>query len=355
MTLYQRIQNPTLPVYVIAEMAWAHDGSLEKAKNIAKAASVAQADAINLHVTSVADYMIPTYGAGPGRVSNTEKEISSVYKYLENINLKFEEFKELAAYSHQLGLQVSVMCNDQASLEYTINNLQPDILMIHPSSVTDDNFVKAVASKMKPIVLYCGGLTLGEVESAILNCKSVNNHEIILQHGFQNYPTLIENNHIKYIKTLQDLFGLPVSFTDHTDADDPMALIVSLLAIPLGVRVLEKHITFNRAEKGEDFESALNPDEFVTFVKHVRQSQAALGSSYWQPLSTKQSEYRKVVFKRTVAARLIEKGEVLHEENITFMRSDVGLYPAESKNILGKVKAKETLEKGQPISWEEIL
>lgn len=353
--LYSRIQDPAKPIYVIAEMAWSHDGSLEKAKKIAKGAAEASADAMNLHVTSVKDYMISTYGAGPGKVSNTDKEISSVYQYLEDINLKPEDYKSLSTFIHDLGLKVSVMCNDLTSLDYTMSNLNPDLLMIHPSSVTDESFVKSVASQMKPTVLYCGGLTLGEIERAILICQSVGNSRLILQHGFQNYPTLIEHNHIKYIKTLADLFNFPISFTDHTDADDPMALIVPLLSIPFGVRIIEKHITFNRLEKGEDYESALNPEEFKTFVKYLRQAESAMGRQCWGPLSPKQNEYRGVVFKRAVAARPIAIGDTLTLENVIFKRADYGLLPAESYMILNKTKAKAVVEEGRPITWEVLV
>ena len=53
-------------VFIIAEMAWSHDGSLEKALKIVDAAGDAKADAICLHFTSVPDYMTPEYGLKRG-------------------------------------------------------------------------------------------------------------------------------------------------------------------------------------------------------------------------------------------------------------------------------------------------
>lgn len=352
--LYNRIKNPKQPIFVIAEMAWSHDGSVDKALLIAKGASESGADAVNIHVTSLADYMTVSYNTQKGVLSDTHNEPSSVYNYLNRINLTPENCHELSNYIHALNLSLSVMCNDLKSLDYAVERLNPDLLMIHPSCVTDNSFVQSVARHQTPVVLYCGGLTLGEIEQAILQCGEVGNSKIILQHGFQNYPTLIHNNDIRYIKTLKDLFGFPVSFTDHTDAEDPMSLIVPLLSIPLGARIIEKHITFNRAEKGEDYESALNPHEFKTLVKYIRESESALGDSHWKPLSDSQMSYRRIVLKRAVAASNIQRGSFINESNVTFKRSDIGLYPSESQALFNKSKAQSDIEEGTPITWELI-
>jgi sialic acid synthase SpsE len=57
------------PTYVAAEMAWSHDGSLDKANVIIDGAAAAGANAINFHVTHLPSYMVPFYGSGPQRIS----------------------------------------------------------------------------------------------------------------------------------------------------------------------------------------------------------------------------------------------------------------------------------------------
>jgi len=351
---YEYISNPHNKIVVIAEMAWAHDGSLEKAKKIIQGAAAAKADAINLHVTSLEHYMVRNYGSGEGRLSNTTVEKSSVYNYLENINLNFQAYKMLSEYARSLGLKLSIMCNDLASLDFVTNEIHPDLLMIHPSSLTDDHFVQKNAEKGIPIVIYCGGLLLGEIERAITLCKRAGNNQLILQHGFQSYPTQIEDNHIKYLETLKNLFQYPVSFGDHTDGADPFALIVPLLAIPFGIRIIEKHITYDRSEKGEDFESALDPSTFGCFVDYLRKSEQALGSASYRPLSERELKYRQVVMKRAIINCDIQQGEVLSQTHILYKRSDEGILPSEMNALLGNVRLNKRLEKGMPIRWEDI-
>ncbi len=338
------------PTFVIAEMAWAHDGAVDKGKIIIDGASAGGADAINIHVTSVRDYMVPHYGSGPGRLSSG-RENQDVFQYHENLNLSFDQFAELTEYAHRLGLRVSAMCNDFPSLDFVVREADPEILMVHPSCVGEEKFLRAVASHGKPMVIYVGGLRLGEIERAIAGATAEGNDKIILQHGFQSYPTKLEHNHLRYIATLRHLFGFPVAFGDHTDGGDPMAMITPLLGIAMGADVVEKHMTFDRAAKGEDFESALGPAEFKTFMTYVRDAERTFGSPHWRDLAEPELKYRNVVRKRAVAADQIVAGTPITREVITFKRSDDGFYPEEIALHYGRPAAHD-LKENDPINGE---
>ncbi len=338
------------PTFVVAEMAWAHDGSLDKGLVIVDGAADGAADAINIHVTSVADYMAPHYGAGPGRVS-AGRETADMFKYHEDLNLEFDDFAALADHARQRGLLLSAMCNDQASLDFATKRLDPDILMIHPSCVGEERFLRAMAAVRKPLVVYVGGLRLGEVEEALTRARAEGNERIILQHGFQSYPTALEDNNLSYIRTLKRLFGLPVSFGDHTDGDDPMAMVTPLLGIAMGADIIEKHMTFDRAAKGEDFEAALGPAEFKMFVATLRQAERTFGDPAWHPLTERELRYRGVVRKRAVAAHAIAAGTPITADAISYKRSDDGLYPEEIAALLGRPAARD-LKENEPIDAE---
>ena len=336
--------------YIVAEMAWSHDGSLDNANVIIDGAATAGADAINFHVTHLPAYMVPFYGADPGRISGG-REVHDVYRYLETINPNFEMIAAMCARAHDKGLAVSCMVNDAESLRFVRDQTPADLLMVHPSSIFDELFVRQIAAVGKPFVLYTGGLTLGEIERAVAAAQGEANLSIILQHGFQSYPTPIEYNRLHFIETLKRLFGLPVAFADHTDGDDPMAMIIPMLAIALGASVIEKHITHDRAAKGEDYEAALDPAGFATFVERVRKAEAALGSGSWHGLTERELKYREVVRKRAVAASHLAAGEILEFAHIIYKRADAGLYPEEIVPLLGKVRVVRDIDENAPLDW----
>jgi sialic acid synthase SpsE len=340
------------PVFIVAEMAWGHNGSVENGKKIIDAAADNGAAMINIHITDVGNYMVPQYGAGPGRISG-DRDVESVFEFHQNLNLDFDGFQALYDHARSRDLLISAMCNDFPSLDFATENLDPDIMMIHPSCVAEERYLRAMAEKGKPLLLYVGGLRLSEIEDALQAAWAENNTEIVLQYGFQAYPTEIPDNHIHYIQTLKSTFGLPISFTDHTDADDSMALVIPLLGVALGAHMIEKHITFDRAAKPEDYEAALNPDEFKILVERIRLAEAAMGPKHWQPLSEAQQRYRNVVRKRAVAACDIPSGTTLGWENIAFKRSDFGLYPEELEHLIGKAAAND-IKENDPIGWDIV-
>lgn len=346
-TLFSRTDG-SIPV--VAEMAWAHDGQVELGKVIIDGAADAGAAAINLHVTDLADYMTPFYGSGPGRVSGGQ-DIGNVYKYLEKINLSFGQIDELVAHARARKLAVSLMPNDFASLEYCRTTSKPDLITIHPSCIFDEHYVRAAAETKTPLMLYTGGLRLGEIDTVLGWASGAGNDKLILQYGFQTYPTPVEANRLRYIETLKRLFGRPVSFADHTDGDDPMAYIVPLMAIAAGADLIEKHMTHDRAKKGEDFEAALDPAGMATFIKQVALAAKALGSPMAQPLGPAELKYRGVVRKRAVLAKPVRRGEPVTRDLISYRRSDAGMFPEELEPLIGKTVAAHDADVNAAVDW----
>ncbi len=337
--------------FVIAEMAWSHDGSSDIAKKIIDAAAEAKADAINMHVTFLSEYMIRSYGAGKGRLS-AGKDDSDVYKYLDKINPSFDMLQELIAYAKKKGLLISLLCNDMRSVDFAAQHA--DIFQIHSGTMLEEDLVRKVASQKKPIVLKVGGAYLGEIEKSLSWIKEEGNNSIILMYGFQNYPTRLETIHLNFIKTLQETFGLHVGFADHTDGSTEIAVIIPLVGIAKGATVIEKHLTHDREKKCEDFESALNPDAFAKMMQFIREMESSFGSSSMRAFSADELNYRQVSKKRVVAKAAMRKGSVLTKDMLICKRSDEGVYPDEIKMLLGRT-LKLDREPDDPITWETLM
>ena len=337
---------------IIAEMAWAHDGSIDKAIDIMKAAHEAGADAIGIHITELADYMVTYYGSGEGRVS-AGKEHLEVYRYLDDINPSQDDWRRLAAVARDIGIELCVMPNDFASLEFAHRELDPKYLVLTAASFVEPDFVKAVAATGRTTVFRAGGATLGEIESTVHLFQAHSQAEAILLHGFQNYPTKLEETNIHQLDVLRELFGTQVGLADHIDGGDPIAKSVPMLALAFGATAIEKHITWDRAEKGEDFEAALDPADFKTFVANVRAAEVALGSKVWAPMSETALRYRNITRKRLVAARDLAEGAVLEKADVMFKRSDYGANGEQIGLVLGRTLDK-ALEKDDGIALEDL-
>lgn len=342
-------EDGSAPAFIIAEMAWAHDGSVEKAIRIAQGAAQAGADAISIHLTSLPHYMVRHYG-NVGTVSAGKP--SQIYDYLEKINPSVEDYLQVAAATKEGGLALCVMPNDFPSLEAS-ERLSPDAYVLSAACFLEENFIRAIGGKGKPVILRMGGATLEETEKAILWLEEVGAKNILLLHGFQVYPTAIEELHLRAIATLRTIFGHPVGLADHIDGGDELALVLPSMALAFGAAAIEKHITWDRLEKGEDFESALDPAAFKKMVGYIRAAQKALGQSAFPPLTPAALKYRQVSRKRLVAAADIPAGTVLKSEHMISKRSDHGASPQDSALILGR-QLRKPIKKDEPLDLEAI-
>jgi sialic acid synthase SpsE len=320
--------------YVIAEMAYSHDGSPELAIDICEKAARAGADAISIHITHMPDYMVRHYGAGPGRVSEG-KDTKPIYDYLVEISLPFDAWTRVAARAKALGLDLVVMPNDPKSLEFA-RTLSPNAFVLSAACFEEYDFIANVGSAGVPVFLRVGGATLGEVERVIEVLEKAGSGPITLLYGHQNYPTGIVDSNLNYLPLLARTFGKPVGLADHVDADHDFATVVPAMAVAMGVRCIEKHITHDRGLRGEDFESALNEDEFRTMVVRLRNAEKALGGTDLSHLAAASVAYRTNVRKRIVAARDIAAGETVTREAIGFKRSDKGAPPSQVSLIVGR-------------------
>jgi len=292
-------------VFIIAEMAQTHEGSFDLARAITDAASEADADAIKYQVFAADELAVPTY---------------QHYDLYKKIEFSDDQWKQLVNYAKHRNLLVLADVFGERSADL-MQRLEVDGFKIHSSDIVNYPLLSQVAKFKKTIFLSTGGSTQQEVARAIEIIKKEGNEKICLIHGYQSYPTRLEDSELNRIRLLRDKYRLPVGFADHIDGDSPLATILPLMAIVAGATVIEKHITLDRSLKGEDYYSSLNPDEFKKMVEMLRKSEKAVGKPRWE-MSESELSYRMQAKKRIVARKNLKKGEKLSFEMLAFKRVD---------------------------------
>ena len=150
-------------------------------------------------------------------------------------------------------------------------DLDVDGFKLHSSDLNNIFLLNNLKKTKKKIFLSTGGSTINEIGYAV-NIFKKNNKIPILLHGFQSFPTKVEDCELLRIGLFKEIFKgcCEFGYQDHISGDDPLNFIVPQIAIDLGARYIEKHITFNRSKKGVDYYSSLDPQEFRQFVKLIR-------------------------------------------------------------------------------------
>lgn len=95
---------------------------------------------------------------------------------------------------------------------------------------------------------------------------------------------------LSILKEYQKLFpDIPIGYSGHETG-----IAISVAAVALGAKVLERHITLDKTWKGSDHSASLEPGELAELVRSVRLVEKALGSPTKQLLPCEMACNEKV-------------------------------------------------------------
>ena len=315
------LQNHSKP-YVIAEMACAHNGNIDEAKQLIKASVDAGADAVQLQFLVAEETVTPFHEA---------------FDVIKSIEFSVEQWKEIVSYARKFEIDVFTCTYDVPSVALAVET-KCDGIKLNSADLSNPDVLAAVAKSGIPLTLGTGASTLDEINEGLEFLKSNGAKDIVLMHGVQNFPTAVQDLHINRLEFLMDQFPeYTIGYADHTDGENSFAKVVDLLAVAKGVGVIEKHITLCRADKGIDYQAALEPEELKAFVSRIDAAYQALGSKLERPFSASDLKYRKFQKKGVVAARELKEGETITRNDVLFIRNvEPGLPPKEFGKIEGQ-------------------
>jgi sialic acid synthase SpsE len=329
--------GPGHPTFFIAEVASAHEGNIDVAKQMIDIAKEANADAVKFQIVDKDEHMVPYH---------------ETYPILQKLVFTDDQWNDLRQYAREKNIPFIADAYDAPSAEL-ISRLDVDAVKIHSADLTNPELIEQVAQLHKPTFLGVGATTMDEISQAIAIIRKYHNN-IILMHGFQAFPTKLEDMHFNYIKTLKTAFNLPVGILDHTEGETFISKVIPLLTPFVGASAIEKHFTVNRSLKGIDYESSVNPNTLKEIVQHLREIETTLGSSTPPAtFSPAEQRYRDWMKKTIVAQVNIPEGTIITRDHIAFKRAGKGLRPMDAHKILGK-QAKTDIQQHQNITEEHV-
>lgn len=327
---------------IIAEIAQGFEGNFEQSKLLIKAAAKAGANAVKFQLVYADELATADY------------QYYSLFKELE---MEEAQWKSLKDYASSLGIQLIVDVFGEKSLA-AAENIGIDTIKVHGTDVTNLGLLEAISSSsIEKVILGVGGAYWGEIENALQVLKSKN---LVLLCGFQGYPTKSEDNHIGRMNVIKEKANVihasfQMGFADHP-GDEKFTSTICLVALGAGAEVIEKHLTLGKVMELEDFESALNPDEFHAFVIQLKTGKQAFGSYIEEEdfeMSEAEKTYRKNVRRDVVAQKEITQGETLNAQNVTLKRTANKDTIKQLELVLGKT-VKNTIQKNQPVLTKDI-
>jgi len=297
--------------YIIGETAFHHQGDTDFLKNLIEAGVSSNIDALKFHLLfDIEDYIIPGHEA---------------ISILEQISIPEEKWLGILS-SVRSDIDIILLCNDIKSLTW-VNSVQNvnsiKAIEIHSTGLNDIFLLEESLKFNGTVILGVGGSTFEEIKYAVDFLISKGKKDILLMHGFQNYPTRYQDVNFERMNFLKKAFNLPVGYADHTDPLDQRNAIISSLPQVMGFSVLEKHFTTKFGEKRIDSQAAVSLDILNEIIELSSEIYLTRGTTSFD-FSDAEKKYGNTgpMKKAIVARRKIEKGNTIQLNDIAFKRTE---------------------------------
>ena len=322
-------------VFVIAEIGNNHNGSLELAKKLVDASVEAGADCAKFQLRNrQALYRTKDDGSVAEDLG-----VEYIQDMLNKVELKLDEHRDIRRYCAVRG--ITYMCTpwDEPSVD-VLAGFDVSALKIASADLSNPYLIKKAASLGKPLILSTGMSYEHEIIRAIEQLKGLD-VPFALLHCNSAYPAPECDIQLGYITRLKQLHSL-IGYSGHE-----RGIAITIAAVALGAKVIERHITLDRDMEGPDHLASLEPEEFKQLVDGIRQVEQALP---WTGLGRHASQgellNRENLAKSVVAARRINVGEVFTEDALRVASPGQGLAPYKLEDLLGK-KANRDIAQGE--------
>jgi N-acetylneuraminate synthase len=253
------------PTYVIAEIGLNHNGDIEIAKQLIDVAADAGAQAVKFQKRT------PEIST-PEHMKQTPRETPwGTMTYLEyryRVEFDKDQYLEIGRYSTEKGLDWFASPWDEPSVDF-LEEIDVPAHKVASASVTDLGLLRRLKDTGKPVILSTGMSTMEQIDRAI---DTLGTENLILLHATSTYPLPPEEANLRMIGTLASQYDVPIGYSGHEPG-----LQISIAAVALGAKVVERHITLDRTMWGSDHAASLEPHGFSNLVRDIRVIEQALG------------------------------------------------------------------------------
>jgi N-acetylneuraminate synthase len=270
------------PTYIIAEIGINHNGRVEIARELIKAAAEAGVDAVKFQKRTPA-VCVPDHQKEQMR--DTPWGYITYLDYRYKVEFGRDEFDEIDAYCKSLGIDWLASSWDLESLAF-IDAYNPPAHKIPSALLTDHELLRAVKETGKPAILSTGMSTMEEIQAAV---DVLGVDKLLICHTTSSYPCPPDELNLRMIQTLQEAFDCPIGYSGHE-----VGLVTSAIAVGLGACLVERHVTLDRAMWGTDQAASVEPQGMRTLVKYIRVTEKALGDGVKHVYDSEQSILKKL-------------------------------------------------------------
>ena len=292
-------------VEIIVEIAQGYEGNKKLADLLTKGAIASKADAVKFQLVYADELATPDY---------------EHYQLFKDLEMDQNIWENICTQIHNKNIKVYFDVFGLFSLEMA-KKIGADGVKLSTTEFYNNRLFDSAIALFDVIYLSVGGISIEDVDKKLSALSSEQVNKICLMYGFQAEPTPLDQNNLNKLKLFKQRYpNYRIGFMDHSDGSLDDAFYLPLVALGVGVDVIEKHITLDRELEIEDYISGLVPQAFAKFVSLIRKFESTLGLNSLE-LTAQEQEYRNNATKSVVAIRNLKSGDTITQDSVSLKRS----------------------------------
>lgn len=253
-------------VYIIAEIGLNHNGDIEIAKQLINVAASAGCNAVKFQKRTPEVCV-------PDDQKNIERDTPwgrmSYLDYRYKVEFEKEEYLIIDEYCKKKNIEWFVSTWDNESVDQ-MEDIGVCGYKVPSACITDLGMLNRLNKTNKPIIISTGMSTLEEIDVA---AKSFNSDLLSILHCTSSYPCNNDEVNLNMIHELKKMYPENViGYSGHESG-----LQISVAAVAMGAKIIERHITLDRTMWGSDQAASVEPEGLRKLVRDIRVVESALG------------------------------------------------------------------------------
>lgn len=312
-------------MYTLLEAANTHGGSINYLKQLIRQFS---------HIGDGIKFQPFKYNL----IADEDYKFQAIYKKLFFNPVQWSEIISLASKNKDVWLDIF----DSYSLEILDNNYQNiKGIKFQSSSLENYKLFHAFTTKLNEldkleIIINISGYNKNDVKTLVKQFSSLQSN-IIIQIGFQDYPTALLDSGFHKIDFLKNEFPhLRWSYADHSDKDNQEAFFLPILAFEKGCFLLEKHIYFDQMKTEYDLYSSFNLNQTEKLCEWI--SSLDKINTFNRYITEREKIYLKKTIQLPFTNKKIDSGDLFSlDKHFDFKRTEKkGISGLNLKNKISK-------------------
>jgi sialic acid synthase len=331
------------PCFIVAEIGNNHQGEFDTARRMIEVAAETGIQAVKFQKRDIDSLFTRTGREAPYSGANSFGKTYGEHR--QALELSIEEMAKLKEIAEELGMVFFFSAWDKLSLNQLLD-MDVELIKICSADLVNVPLLRQAGESGLPMILSTGMSELTDVDTAVNELTSFHKELILLQCN-GSYPCPDDQVGLPVMAELRKRYGLNVGYSGHE-----RGLGASVAAAALGACVIERHFTLDKTMRGTDHKASLEPSEFKTLVKMVREVEAGLKTTKKQTFPGER-EVAKKLRKSIFFARDLPAGHILTEDDLAVKCPGTGVSPIHWREIIGAALLAGARH-DQPFSWEMI-